>query len=247
VFVSKEELKYLPFTTQQPSETPVRGIAAKTAGTWGIIPIISSGVWEQPAVKTMGGLKMMGAEEIIPRAKEFQISPQKEHWELLPSVRNFEVPAEKERRDILPLLGTLPALQPAFSQIQITSQIPGQPDKIREPTRTPPEEPPPEFPRFGGRAIDIFNVPKSKVWRTGKERRGRGSELPWASIYSTQRTQARTGGISHQPAINLKTLTAWKGAVVSGRGLRTPEESRGFGRIRISAFAKRKKRRKGLI
>jgi hypothetical protein len=93
------------------------------------------------------------------------------------------------------------------------------------PSTNPPWEPPKTRPEFNG-----FEFKEKKQQMKSKilgEVRGitRGVPLPWADILSVQRTQARTGGRSHQPLINTANLERWTRAAGEGfmRGFPTQE------------------------
>jgi hypothetical protein len=234
-----EPLKYATVSTQQITQ-------AKTATETKTIPVVSLGQAERTAQVSLEGI--MPAGTTATRTAELtKIIPATSIWEGTSSLEktmpvNILKPAEVEK--------VMPASSMFQGQVEVQIPVTASLTKtIQADIFTPVSAPftfEPSKPLVGGGNRDILNVPKSG-FRRMKERRGFGLPLPWATIFSTQRTQARTGGISHQPALDIRTITAWGGAVTSGRGLRTPEESRGFGRIRISAFSKRKKRRKGLL
>jgi len=80
------------------------------------------------------------------------------------------------------------------------------------------------FPEFMGSDLKEKGPMKSKILG---EIKGitRGAPLPWADILSVLRTQARTGGRSHQPLINTANLERWTRAAGEGfmRGFPTQE------------------------
>lgn len=197
------------------------------------LPVMKIGSITEQLPKSMFGT----VEMTSPKSLQFNITKQIPLMETSTKELPFEIMKETplEMMRITPLEETMTP--------QLTKQVPLE-GTLNVPIFATPFMPP--SPPIKGGIEDIFSVPKSKLWRRGKLKSGRGEPNPLADIFSVQRTQSRFGGRATQLPLSGRTLQKWTKAAGEGFGRGFPTAEIAAGKVRkgkFSIFGKKKRRR----